>query len=85
MARMAPEKGSQTPRPHFRLIVKARPQLPKRYIWEVVHDDGNGGVITNRMSPDSYMTMEAAYEKGRPALAEIRARYMGKPGSPDDP
>ena len=58
-----------------RLIVKARPQLLKRFLWEVVYDDGSGRITTNRTSPVVYETMEAAYEKGQVALADIRTRH----------
>jgi hypothetical protein len=71
-----PEKHPQAPRTVHRLIVKARPQLPKRFLWEVVHDDGSGRIVTLRESTSVYETMEAAFERGQAALAEIRARHL---------
>jgi hypothetical protein len=59
----------------IRLIVKARPQLPKRYIWEIVYDDGNGRIISTHKSSIVYESMETAYEKGQSALADVRARH----------
>jgi len=56
------------------LVVKARPQLPKRFIWEIVRDDGNGA-ITVQTSPHAYGTMATAYDKGWPVLLEIRSRH----------
>jgi len=58
----------------IRLVVKARPQLPKRFIWEIIQDDGIGTVKVHQTSREAYDTMATAYDKGLPILAEIRAR-----------
>jgi len=57
----------------YRLIVKARPQLPKRFIWQIVHDDGKDTTV-QQTSAQTYATMDAAYERGAPVLDEVRAR-----------
>lgn len=57
----------------YRLVVKARPQLPKRFIWQIVHDDGKEATV-RQTSTESYATMSAAYEMGMPVLAEVRTR-----------
>jgi len=57
----------------YRLVVRARPQLPKRFIWQIVHDDGKDATV-RQTSGETFATMDAAYEKGAPVLAEIRAR-----------
>ena len=75
MARQPAKNPPQTFGARYRLIVKARPQLPKRFIWEIVTDDGKGMVTALQTSQQSYDTMEAAYEKGTPILAEVRARH----------
>lgn len=62
------------PMERLRLIVKARKELPKKFIWQIIQDDGKGGSIVVQTSPTPYETMETAYDKGKPVLLTLRAR-----------
>jgi hypothetical protein len=62
-----------TPMERLRLIVKARQQLPKKFIWEIIQDDGAGRLSIIKTSQTAYDAMETAYEYGKPVLMALRA------------
>lgn len=64
----------QAPMERLRLIVKARRELPKKFIWEIIQEDGTGRTSVVQSSPNPYDTMETAYDHGRPVLTALRAR-----------
>jgi hypothetical protein len=78
MARLS-KSPPPSPMMRYRLVVEARAELPKRYVWKVVHDNNVGETVVLQRSRDSYGSMETAYENGRPTLAEIRARMLKLP------
>lgn len=62
-------------RPQYRLLVTARQQLPKRFIWQIIHEDGNGkSTVIRNSSPETFATMDSAYERGKVVLGQFRAR-----------
>ena len=58
----------------LRLVVKARQQLPKKFIWQIVKEDRDGHVTISQSAPQAYDTMETAYDHGKPVLMALRAR-----------
>lgn len=57
-----------------RLIVRARDELPKAFIWEIIMQpiEGQPRRVVRSSWPTVFKTMEAAYEAGRRAQQEKR-------------
>ncbi len=53
---------------HLRVEVKHRCPAPKRYTWEIFHDDK---VLSVEESPDRFGSWEEASQAGRDAMMKL--------------